>query len=88
MLHATMHLCQVQQKLHAALIATVNRQLADAPRGQQQGTGSNTHCQVILATRSAPLLSAPPVWPFAPAGGGSQSIILMATDCRLPVAAK
>lgn len=59
MLHATMHLCQVQQKLHAALIATVNRQLADAPRGQQQGTGSNTHCQVTLATRlSAPLRSA------------------------------
>lgn len=83
-LHATMHLCQVQQKLHAALIATVNRQLAGGGwcpgtgagdrRQQHSLPGYTCHTALLPATASVPL--------HLPAGG-SQSIILMATDCQL-----
>lgn len=47
---------------------------------RQSSGGSNTHCQVTLATPLLPALSC--VALHRPAGG-RQSIILMATDCQL-----
>lgn len=91
LLPATMHLCQVQQKLHAALIATVNRQLAgggrrlvpwDRDRERRQSTVVRRQQHSLPGYTCHTAAACSCVALHRPAGG-RQSIILMATDCQL-----